>query len=176
MNSTVVKAARFLPYYCTGEVVRGFGRGSRQLGCPTANLSDNAVEALPEEFPCGVYYGFANVDGNAVYEMVMSVGWNVQFQSERKTIEVHLLHLFDQDFYGAQLRVIALGYLRPMTTFKCLGKKRLTISIPLYLPSLHLEQLIEAIQRDIENAKSALASPTFQRFRDDGFFCCSNSS
>ncbi|KHJ43654.1 riboflavin biosynthesis protein RibF domain protein [Trichuris suis] len=155
MNCFSVKAAHFLPYYCAGEVVRGFGRGSRQLGCPTANLSDDAVEALPEEFPCGVYYGFANVDGNDVYEMVMSVGCNVQFQSERKTIEVHLLHLFDEDFYGAKLRVVALDYLRPMTTFKS------------------LEELIEAIQRDIENAKSALASPTFQRFRGDEFFCCS---
>uniref|UniRef100_A0A5S6QX01 riboflavin kinase n=1 Tax=Trichuris muris TaxID=70415 RepID=A0A5S6QX01_TRIMR len=153
MNTLPPKSAEFLPYYCAGRVVRGFGRGSRQLGCPTANLSDDAIKALPQQFACGVYYGFANVDKGPIYEMVMSVGWNIQFESERKTMAIHLLHVFDEDFYGSQLRVVALGYLRPMLTFETLG------------------ELTEQIQRDIENAKAALASPNFQRFTEDQFFC-----
>lgn len=24
-----------LPYFCTGPIVKGFGRGSKELGCPT---------------------------------------------------------------------------------------------------------------------------------------------
>ncbi|KAJ8778279.1 hypothetical protein J1605_013778 [Eschrichtius robustus] len=29
---------RHLPYFCRGQVVRGFGRSSKQLGIPTANF------------------------------------------------------------------------------------------------------------------------------------------
>lgn len=28
-------AKNCLPYYCAGEIVKGFGRGSKDLGCPT---------------------------------------------------------------------------------------------------------------------------------------------
>ncbi|MEQ2169970.1 hypothetical protein GOODEAATRI_030413 [Goodea atripinnis] len=31
-----------LPYFCRGEVVRGFGRGSKELGIPTEDL----IEAI----------------------------------------------------------------------------------------------------------------------------------
>jgi hypothetical protein len=32
------------------------------------------------------------------------------------------MHVFDSDFYGSNLKVVMLGYLRPMTSFKCLGE------------------------------------------------------
>ena len=35
MNS---EGERCLPYYTQGEVVQGFGRGSKQLGIPTGEL------------------------------------------------------------------------------------------------------------------------------------------
>ena len=30
----------YLPYYTTGKVVKGFGRGSKALGCPTGRYSN----------------------------------------------------------------------------------------------------------------------------------------
>jgi len=35
--------------------------------------------------------------------------------------EAHLLHHFEDDFYGSNLKVIVLGYLRAMAAFNNLG-------------------------------------------------------
>ena len=40
--TTTVKSPMKFPYYAIGEVVKGFGRGSKQLGIPTANFSRNS--------------------------------------------------------------------------------------------------------------------------------------
>ncbi|VDN55852.1 unnamed protein product [Dracunculus medinensis] len=109
------------PYYFHGKVVSGFGRGAKQLGCPTANLDEEAVSRLPPDFPCGVFYGLAQVDCGRIHGMIMSIGWNPQFQNEKKTIEVHILHSFEEGFYGSDLQGVALGYLRPMASFDSLG-------------------------------------------------------
>lgn len=49
-------------------------------------MDDNAILRLPSHFPCGVFYGFANVNHSEVYGMVTSIGWNPHFKNERKTI------------------------------------------------------------------------------------------
>ena len=55
------------PVRMRGEVVRGFGRGSKTLGIPTANLAAEApgVAAALEGLPTGVYFGFASVGAGA---------------------------------------------------------------------------------------------------------------
>uniref|UniRef100_A0A8V0YZM4 riboflavin kinase n=1 Tax=Gallus gallus TaxID=9031 RepID=A0A8V0YZM4_CHICK len=40
-----VAAMRHLPYFCRGEVVKGFGRGSKELGVPT----DALIAAIQED-------------------------------------------------------------------------------------------------------------------------------
>ncbi|EYC09686.1 hypothetical protein Y032_0059g2999 [Ancylostoma ceylanicum] len=57
-----------------------------------------------------------------VDNMVMSIGWNPQYQNEKKTLEVHLLRKFDKDFYGSMMDVLILGFIRPMSAFNSLGK------------------------------------------------------
>lgn len=74
------------PYYASGEVVKGFGRGSKQLGIPTANYPESVVEKLPSGFDNGVYYGWAKVDDGPVYKMVMSIGNNPYYNNEKKTM------------------------------------------------------------------------------------------
>ena len=59
----------------------------------------------------GVYYGFASVSQGPVYKAVTSVGWNPHYGNEEKSIEVHILHEFEQDFYGEELCFIFLGML-----------------------------------------------------------------
>ena len=133
------------PYFASGVVVKGFGRGSKELGIPTANFDNEVVEQLPEYFQQGVYYGWAQVDNGPVYKMVMSIGNNPYYNNEKKTMvrfnymrktqfvkillnkasfkkETYIMNEFPEDFYGSNLKIAMLGYIRPMTSFKSLGE------------------------------------------------------
>ncbi|CDR49817.1 hypothetical protein NBRC10512_002501 [Rhodotorula toruloides] len=127
------------PVYLDGWVTRGFGRGSKDLGCPTANLPDSSIAPYAETLSTGVYFGFARVldqrsatrssttsafptssssndsknEHDGVFPMVMSIGWNPFYNNDTRTAEVHVLHTYPSDFYGKQLRVVMLGFIRP---------------------------------------------------------------
>jgi FAD synthase len=47
------------PVRLDGPVVRGFGRGSRQMGVPTANIDPEPLAGILEGMPKGVYFGWA---------------------------------------------------------------------------------------------------------------------
>ncbi|XP_029039892.1 riboflavin kinase [Osmia bicornis bicornis] len=140
-----------LPYFLSGLVVKGFGRGSKSLGIPTANLEDKVVEALPDDFNTGVYYGWASIDGN-VYKMVASIGWNPFYKNEKKTIEVHFLHKFENDFYGKLIKVTFLGYIRPQQDYTS------------------VEELIKAIENDITITEQQLEQPQNKAYKNNKFF------
>ena len=140
-----------LPYFLSGLVVKGFGRGSKSLGIPTANLEDKVVEALPDDFNTGVYYGWASIDGN-VYKMVASIGWNPFYKNEKKTIEVHFLHKFENDFYGKLIKVTFLGYIRPQQDYTS------------------VEELIKAIENDITITELQLEQPQNKAYKNNKFF------
>jgi riboflavin kinase len=130
------------PLHLRGTVIKGFGRGSRELGIPTANLDAESLGAALEGVPAGIYFGWASVGASPVaHKMVMSIGWNPFYKNERKTVEPHLLHVFPADFYGEELRLVVLGYRRPEASY----------------PSL--ETLIAAIHADIDAARDALDEP-----------------
>ena len=74
------------PHFATGLVVKGFGRGSKELGIPTANYPENVVDHLPDSIKGGVYYGLAQVDNGPVYRMVMSIGNNPYYNNEKRTM------------------------------------------------------------------------------------------
>ena len=42
-----------------GEVQKGFGRGGKLLGCPTANLDGAKLQETLLESSTGVYFGWA---------------------------------------------------------------------------------------------------------------------
>lgn len=75
-------------------------------------MDDDAVSRLPPHFPCGVFYGFANVNHGEVYGMVTSIGWNPHFKNEKKTIvccvEYICFHLFF--FVSNRMIIIQLDY------------------------------------------------------------------
>ncbi|XP_050510620.1 riboflavin kinase [Diabrotica virgifera virgifera] len=144
-----------LPHFAKGEVVQGFGRGSKELGCPTANLPMEAVNQLPDDLDTGVYYGFASVDGGEVYKMVMSIGWNPFYKNKTKSMEVHVLHEFDSDFYGKEIRIVILGYLRQEKNFNS------------------LESLIDAIKDDINQAREKLDAANYISYKTNSYFCSS---
>lgn len=75
-----------LPHFVKGKVVKGFGRGSKSLGIPTANYEQPVVDLLPENLNKGIYYGFAQVDQSPVYECCLSIGWNPYFANQVKSM------------------------------------------------------------------------------------------
>ncbi|CAL5411153.1 unnamed protein product [Camellia sinensis] len=139
------------PWYFGGPVVKGFGRGSKVLGIPTANLSTKGYSTVLSEHPSGVYFGWAGLSTRGVYKMVMSIGWNPYFSNAEKTMEPWLLYDFDEDFYGEELRLAIVGYIRPEANF----------------PSL--ESLIERIHEDRRIAETALELPLYSKYQDDPY-------
>lgn len=140
------------PQFIKGEVIKGFGRGSKELGIPTANFSKEIVDKLPANFETGVYFGYANVNKEEIYKMVMSVGWNPYYNNTTKSMETHIIHKFDEDFYGKELRVAILGYIRPEKNFNT------------------LEELIETINNDIKIANEQLDKSEYLEHKKSDFF------
>uniref|UniRef100_A0A1I7UNK0 riboflavin kinase n=1 Tax=Caenorhabditis tropicalis TaxID=1561998 RepID=A0A1I7UNK0_9PELO len=116
-----------LPYRFEGEVVRGFGRGGKELGCPTANMDDAVVNGLPEGLSLGVYYGIAQFEGKE-YKMAMSIGWNPQYHNEKKTLEIHLIDYSGSDFYGKRMSAVIQGFIREMKSFSSLDELKAAIA------------------------------------------------
>ncbi|CAI4038105.1 hypothetical protein SMKI_04G4450 [Saccharomyces mikatae IFO 1815] len=162
--------------YC--DIVSGFGRGSAELGVPTANVP---IEQLPKsinDLDLGVYFGFAHIravdseeasvetrqEGRTVtysygqylseangdldvLPMVLSVGKNPFYGNDFKTMELHVLHDFKNDFYGAKVKFNILGHIRPELNYTT------------------KEALIKDINIDIKIAQTVLATPSYQAYK-----------
>eukprot|EP00056_Hartaetosiga_gracilis_P008312 m.118463 g.118463 ORF g.118463 m.118463 type:complete len:160 (+) comp12893_c8_seq2:43-522(+) len=135
-----------------GEVVKGFGRGSKELGIPTANFPEDVVESLPEDVQQGIYYGWAQVGKGEVIESVMSVGWNPFYNNTKRSAEVHIIHKFASDFYGENLTMAVVGFIRAEKNFDS------------------LELLIEEINNDITIAKEKLSTEDALKLKDSDVF------
>ncbi|BEI87146.1 hypothetical protein CcaverHIS002_0704920 [Cutaneotrichosporon cavernicola] len=226
------------PLELFGSVTKGFGRGARFLGIPTANLPDSSLGPLNALSLTGIYYGFARVhptlstplptaaptpaltpsqsttylpdlaaarintsyhppapkgmgshpltadaiasmpahtapyppesapatpggvstkvrrlaeEDGKVWPMVMSVGWNPYFKNEKITAEVHIMHPFKHDFYGHEMSVLVLGYIRPELDY------------------ISKDALIADIQFDVKVALNGLARPAYAECANSAF-------
>lgn len=152
------------PIALTGAVQKGFGRGGKDLGCPTANLPDDSITPLSSVAITGVYYGFAQVvpppehaanfepEDIMVLPMVMSLGWNPFYKNERLSAEIHILHNFQSDFYGYEMRVLVLGYIRPELDY------------------ISREALVEDIEIDKQVALNCLKRQEYRNYTTDPHF------
>lgn len=140
-------------YAVRGEVVRGAGRGGKELGYPTANLYLSTSVALPAD---GVYAGWftitddreidkeisRDIDGTMVpgvrYQTAISVGTNPTFGDERRSVEAFILDQ-EADLYGHHVMVEFVGHLRDMVKFN------------------GVDELLDAMARDVTNARDILA-------------------
>eukprot|EP00039_Didymoeca_costata_P030486 m.29835 g.29835 ORF g.29835 m.29835 type:complete len:143 (-) comp8140_c0_seq1:67-495(-) len=127
------------PVLLKSTVQKGFGRGSTELGIPTANMDP---ECLPKDMELGIYYGWTKLEhDDDVRPSVMSIGWNPFYKNEKIAVEVHVMHKYKEQFYGKGINVAVLGYLRPEKPFDS------------------VDALIAAINEDIRQARENLEKP-----------------
>jgi FAD synthase len=100
---------------------------------------------------CGVYIGWAGLANHGVYKMVMNIGWSPYFNNAEKTVEPWLLHDFAENFYGVELRLVVVGYIRPEANF------------------VSLEALVERIHEDGRIAKAALDMTPYSQYAEDPY-------
>jgi riboflavin kinase/FMN adenylyltransferase len=138
-------------YAVEGTVVRGDGRGGRELGIPTANLAVAGDLALPAN---GVYAGHLTEDAGGPdspghppgvprtppLPAAISVGVNPQFHTTGRRVEAHVLD-FDGDLLGARVSVTFEHRLRDEAAFPT------------------VEDLVAQIHHDIRRARRLLHQP-----------------
>lgn len=168
-----------LPLRMTSTVVRGFGRGSSDLGIPTANLDRTAIKVYKaatantpaagsttvettqtmkfDDLPCGIYWGFCRIgkrstegDGATVYKTAVSIGFNPTYNNKEKTIEPHLIAPpTDTRRHASSCGETLMGEFYDQP---------IRLSVVGYLrpeaPFEGLEKLVEAIKSDIVNAET----------------------
>ncbi|KAF1912041.1 riboflavin kinase [Ampelomyces quisqualis] len=173
------------PLKISGPVIKGFGRGSADLGIPTANIPLSGLSISGHtDLASGIYYGWCTLDLRSaardgsgpsktsqdfsvadleysttttaapregdgetgtetdmqrIYATVLSIGFNPFYANSQRSIEIHLLAHFDADFYGAMLRLVVLGFIRPESDY------------------VSREALVQDIREDIRVAQRSLA-------------------
>ncbi|KAI4216908.1 MAG: hypothetical protein LQ351_000857 [Letrouitia transgressa] len=158
------------PIKLSGPVVKGFGRGSKELGIPTANIPLTGLSVGGhEDVESGIYYGWAGLDVSSdgertsesvqtgpgirgtVWPMVMSIGWNPFYKNSVRSVEVHILHKFNKDFYGVRMNLLILGFVRPEYDY------------------VSKESLVEDIRTDIEVTRRSLEREAYTKAKDTSY-------
>lgn len=177
------------PIKLQGKIIKGFGRGSKELGIPTANIPIEGLDVGGhKDVESGVYYGWAGVNmstatadnskaagppgaatdasdkasndsiasnrkdqGSAIYPAVLSIGYNPYYKNEKRSVEVHLAHKFESDFYNALMNLSILGFIRHEQDYGS------------------LDALIEDIKTDTTVAKQSLARPAYEDLKQDPY-------
>ena len=126
----------------SGEVVHGDHRG-RELGYPTANLSQESEGLIPAD---GVYVGrlirptLTHDDPDRSLPAAISVGTNPTFAGTQRRVEAHVLDRSDLDLYSENVVFEFIEYLRPMEKYDS------------------IEDLLVQIADDVERARVVLSS------------------
>lgn len=154
---STVGAVKWLPSPVTiaGKVQRGFGRGSRKLGTPTANLPGSLLDGVGTMGQDGVYIGFGVVPSlsSRPVKMVANIGRNITFDDvPERVLEAFLMDdTLQEEFYGEEMRLCVIGYMRAEVKFDGIAA------------------LVANIRNDVAVAKEALESPHALPFADHHF-------
>jgi len=133
-SGNVADAAAMLtrPYRIHGTVVPGARRGAK-LGFPTANI-DKIDTIMPGP---GIYAGQAIVENKSL-PAAINIGPCPTFDENTHRIESHILD-FDDDIYGANLRVDLLEQLREIKKFD------------------NVDKMTEQLKLDVQRTREVLA-------------------
>ena len=134
------------PLGLRGPVARGYGRGGKDLGVPTANLPEDLFGDALRTVDAGVYGAWATLarDGPAAEPRpaVVNVGYSPTFvdaENPLKIAEAHLLDYEGGDFYGETMALVLVSRQRPERKFP------------------DFPTLLANIRNDIDVARRALA-------------------
>ncbi|EQD88237.1 riboflavin kinase [Saccharopolyspora erythraea D] len=138
----VVAAASALGRYhrLEGIVVRGAGRGGKELGFPTANLNTPAYAAIPADgiYACWFTHRLRGAaEPGPALPAAVSVGSNPTFSGTERTVEAFVLDI-DADFYGEQVDLDFVRRLRGQVRFDS------------------ADALIEQMHRDVDEVREIL--------------------
>lgn len=130
------------PIILQGCVIHGYKRGSKQLGCATANIGYKKPDGQEANLPVplknlvlpGTYLCEVTLKGTK-YTGIASAGRCPHYGNDQINIEVHIFHVFDEDFYGEDICVELHTFIRVEAAYSCFG------------------ELIHAIQMDCETAR-----------------------
>jgi riboflavin kinase len=86
-----------------------------------------------------------------VYPTVLSIGYNPYYKNTTRSIEIHILANFESDFYGAELSLVILGFIRPEYDY------------------VSKDALVEDIREDIRVARRSLEREGYQVWKGDGW-------
>jgi riboflavin kinase len=94
------------PIRLSGPVIKGFGRGSKELGIPTANIPADGLDAYPA-LETGVYYGVAALDpARFVYDDAVSITPTAASGEKKITILPAVLSIGYNPFYKNEVKSI----------------------------------------------------------------------
>lgn len=140
----VAGAAELLgrPHLVSAEVVHGDHRG-RELGYPTANLSQDSAGLIPAD---GVYVGrlvrptLPQAHPDHRLPAAISIGTNPTFDGTQRRVEAYVLDRTDLDLYGETVVFEFIERLRPTEKFDS------------------IDALVAQMAEDVKHARAVLSS------------------
>ena len=136
-----------------GIVANGYGRGSKKLGFPTANLPHFNRILENSKIKNGVYFGFANLSPDSmILPVVTNIGFSPTFTGSENKIRIAEAHLIAptsnglSDFYGKKLGLFLIGFIREEQKFPSLDALKLQIQNDVDLTKLLCSNAINGIE------------------------------
>lgn len=124
---------------------------ARHAAAPLGSDESTPGERAPLGGAAGSLVSATGESGAVVHPMVMSIGWNPFYKNEVRSVEVHIMHSFDHDFYNAHMNLAILGFIRPERDYP------------------DLEELVQDIRMDIEVARRSLLREGWAKHKEDEY-------
>ncbi|KAL2354906.1 riboflavin kinase-domain-containing protein [Cryomyces antarcticus] len=177
------------PLKLDGKVIKGFGRGSKELGIPTANIPIAGLSVGGhEDVQSGVYYGWAGLspsaatttsnksphaDAGADEESAAANPAERDQTAGGETGAVYpmVMSIGWNPFYKNSVRSVEVHIMHDFPTDFYESHMNLII-LGFIRPEydyVSKESLIEDIMTDVEVARKSLQRPAYEKYRRDGY-------
>ena len=90
------------------------------------------MASLPQDLDTGIYFAWTQLEGDddcLIRKAVVSIGWNPYYDNSKKSVETHIMHKYENQFYGKWLKVLICGYMRPEKNYDSLRKSSILYCI-----------------------------------------------
>ncbi|KAJ5138941.1 Riboflavin kinase domain bacterial/eukaryotic [Penicillium bovifimosum] len=169
------------PVRLSGPVIKGFGRGSKDLGIPTANIPADDLSEKHPELATGVYYGVVALDPKTyqhetaqsssseavVLPAVLSIGYNPFYKNTVRSVEIHIMPALTEPSPTATGQEGQTKFNRLPDFYQT----RLNLLILGYIRPefdyVSMEALIEDIRVDCEVARESLSREAYKCYLID---------